>query len=365
MARKHTTRSTASDRKSRERKKQNRYCAIPPVVERSFDPDVTLERAQLIRRSAKKWANGTVLHYHFLQSPKAWRGDPGAEKTAREAFQIWKDVGIGLDFREVDSPDEAEVRIGFLRGDGAWSYVGRDVLERGASDRTMNFGWDITAPGEIDTPIHEIGHTLGFPHEHQNPNAGIEWDEEAVYSYFAGFPNHWDRETTYYNVIRKISPDAVQGSKWDPDSIMHYAFEAGLIRKPVGYRDGLDPAPGLSERDRKWVKEFYPSLATKDYQKLKAFESVKLRLDPGNQANFLIEPQATRKYQFATFGTSDAVLVLFEDVKGELRYVTGEDDSGEARNARLEAKLFAGRSYVLRMRLYYRDRDGDFGLMMW
>ena len=31
----------------------------------------------------------------------------------------------------------------------------------------MNFGWDLTQPGEIDTALHEIGHTIGFPHEHQ------------------------------------------------------------------------------------------------------------------------------------------------------------------------------------------------------
>ena len=53
----------------------------------------------------------------------------------------------------------------------------------------MNFGWDLTQPGEIDTAIHEIGHTLGFPHEHQNPHAGIVWDEEAVYAALAQPPN--------------------------------------------------------------------------------------------------------------------------------------------------------------------------------
>ena len=29
-----------------------------------------------------------------------------------------------------------------------------------------------------DTALHGIGHTLGLPHEHQNPNAGIVWDVE-------------------------------------------------------------------------------------------------------------------------------------------------------------------------------------------
>jgi len=34
----------------------------------------------------------------------------------------------------------------------------------------------------LDTAVHEIGHSLGFPHEYQNPKAGIVWNEEAVYA---------------------------------------------------------------------------------------------------------------------------------------------------------------------------------------
>ena len=129
--------------------------------------------------------------------------------------------------------------------------IGRDVLDIGGNQRTMNFGWDLTRPAqEIDTAVHEIGHTLGFPHEHQNPNAGIVWDEEAVYAALAKPPNSWDRDTTFHNIIRKIEPDTVQGSNWDPNSIMHYPFEAGPDQGARAVPTGLDPAGGLSERDR-------------------------------------------------------------------------------------------------------------------
>ena len=90
--------------------------------------------------------------------------------SSARRFGVWEKVGLGLEFAEVQSRDDAEIRIGFMRGDGAWSYVGRDVFLAGRNERTMNFGWDIR--NDIDTPVHEIGHTLGFPHEHQNPNAG-------------------------------------------------------------------------------------------------------------------------------------------------------------------------------------------------
>src|SRR5439155_8755648 len=129
---------------------------------------------------------------------------------------------------EVSDGGSADVRIGFVDGDGAWSYLGRDVRDvPGRFERTMNFGWDLTEdPRKADVAVHEIGHTLGFPHEHQNPFAGIVWDEEAVYRYFGGPPNNWPRETVELNVLRKLAASEVQGTQWDPDSIMHSGFAA-------------------------------------------------------------------------------------------------------------------------------------------
>jgi hypothetical protein len=335
----------------------------------------------LILMSDKKWVNGTVLHYYFFDRPtdgqtvffsdgtsefRTWTTGNAEKDVVRGAFQRWKDVGTGLEFKEVATRDEAEIRIGFMRGDGAWSYVGREILDVGGGSRTMNFGWNLTSQArEIDTAIHEIGHTIGFPHEHQNPNAGIVWNEEAVYAALAQPPNSWSREKTFYNIIRKISPDVVQGSNWDPNSIMHYPFEAGLIKEPAQYQAGLFPAGGVSERDKTWVKTFYPPLTGADFAELKPFQSIDLSLSAGQQMNFYINPTATRFYTIRTFGESDTVIVLFEDEAGELRYRTGDDDSGEDTNASLRVKLVKGRRYVLRLRLYYADRVGETAVMLW
>ena len=339
------------------------YCSQPVVPERAFALGVNDNRASLIRNSDKKWVNGTRLHYHFFKTPQ-WRGTSTERTVVEKAFKAWKDLGIGLEFTEVAAPEDAEIRIGFLRGDGAWSYVGRDVLDQAQSDRTMNFGWNIRA--DIDTAIHEIGHTLGFPHEHQNPNAGIVWDEEAVYADLAGPPNNWSREKTFWNIIRKLPQSEVEGSDWDKDSIMHYPFAEGMILKPEEFKtQALRPAPGLSARDKAWAKHFYPELSAKDYQELKPFQSVQSSINPGEQLNFYLKPSATRKYEMATFGAADTVMVLFEEVDGNPKYLSGDDDSGEALNSRIEYKLFAGRTYILRVRLYWQHRKGDFGVMMW
>jgi hypothetical protein len=355
----------ASNPKKFQQKKKGaiHYCALREAPERTFTTDVTPGRVRLIRQNESKWMNETVIHYYFFNQPASWRGKPAELEIVRKAFKKWKGLGIGLEFKEVDSPDEAEVRIGFLRGDGAWSYLGRDVLNYGASERTMNFGWNIS--DDIDTAIHEIGHTLGFPHEHQNPFAGIEWDEEAVYAALAQPPNNWSRGTTWWNIIRKINPDEVQGSRWDPNSIMHYPFEPGLILKPEQYTDtGLWPAPGLSKADKEWALTLYPSVEPK-IPKLSPFKFVRLKLNAGEQANFEVDVPATRTYNFQTFGNSDTVMVLFEEIDGEPRYVTGDDDSGFDYNAKFKVKLFSGKKYILRLRLYWAHRTGDFGVLMW
>jgi hypothetical protein len=357
------------------------YCSLPQVPERVFGPNVDPNRASLIAYMAKKWVNGTVLHYYFFDEEtdgetvflsdgttewREWTTDDEEKDVVRQGFDHWKDLGIGLEFEEADSRDDAEVRIGFMRGDGAWSYIGREILNVGPDKRTMNFGWDLTRrPDEIDTAVHEIGHTLGLPHEHQNPYAGIVWDEEAVYAALAGPPNNWDQQTTYHNIIRKIRPDTVQGSNWDSNSVMHYPFGPGMIKEPEEYQNGISPAGGLSSRDKSWVRAFYPPLTKGDFRELRPFEAAGLAILEGEQSNFLIKPEATRYYQIRTFGTSDTVMVLFEDEDGHLRYRTGDDDSGEETNASIRFKLIKGHEYVLRIRLYYRNRSGETAVMMW
>jgi len=347
------------------------HCTLPNVPERSFDSTVNPFRARLIRQNDKKWVNGTVLHFYFFDSSDdgpggRWRGAPDQQDVVRQAFEEWKDLGIGLELEEVTSREEAEIRIGFDHRDGSWSYVGRDVIDHGADPdkRTMNFGWDLTTPYGWDTALHEIGHTLGFPHEHQNPLAGITWDEPRVYDYFRGPPNNWDDNTIEWNILRKLPEGAISGSDWDPNSIMHYSFEEGLIERPEKYQSGLEPAPGLSKVDKREIKSFYPGRRKKERQ-LDPFESHHLRLQPGQQVDFKISPAFTRTYVVQTFGTSDSVLVLFDNTDGASRYVAGDDDSGKDSNARIETKLFRGREYVLRLRMFYSDMGGQIAVMLW
>jgi hypothetical protein len=288
--------------------------------------------------------------------------------VVRKAFDQWKTIGLGLNFREVKAREDAEIRIGFMQGDGSWSYMGRDVLNQPINSRTMNFGWDIGVTDRhngIDTALHEIGHTLGFPHEHMNPNSGIVWDEEAVYSALGSPPNNWSRETTYHNIIRKLSPGEINGSSWDPNSIMHYPFKPGLILKPEDYKlRGLYPAGGLSKTDIQYAKQFYPGVPTA--KTIETLHSYEITVDNSEQQDFSFKANETRYHTIQTFGNLDTVLVIFEKLKeDELKYLSGDDNGGVDKNATLKLKLFRGKEYVIKLKVYYKNPHERTALMIW
>ena len=349
------------------------HCNMPAMPRRELPPDLPPMRERLIRLHDRKWANHTVLHYHFLDQPSIWRGSEDDKDAVRRAFQEWKDVPIGLDFVEVFDANEAEIRIGFFHSQtapdgGSWSVIGRDAVDlvTDPAHRTMNFGWALTDSYGYDTALHEIGHALGFPHEHQNPKAGIVWDTEAVYDYYTGFPNFWTREETDWNVLRKLSLAEVDGSDWDPNSIMHYWVRPGLILEPPEFHDtGLFPESGLSESDIATVKQFYPAAEDSHLPVLRPFESHQVRLEPGGQLDFVIRPEYSRTYRIQTFGGLDTVLVLFEEIDGEPRFMAGDDDSGWQYNAKISQRLVQGRTYYARLRLYFAQSSGEGAIMMY
>lgn len=156
---------------------------------------------------------------------------------------------VGLKFKFVDDYKDADVRIDFNPAGGAWSLIGTQCLDEEKTNPTMNLGWF-----DVPTTIHEFGHVLGLIHEHQNIEGNpIKWDKQAVYEW-AFNTQGWDKETTDTNILQKYDKTQINGTIFDPLSIMLYFFPAELTLNNKGTNQNLR----LSGYDVQFVNQTYP-----------------------------------------------------------------------------------------------------------
>jgi hypothetical protein len=190
---------------------------------------------------------------------------------------------VNLKIIFVDNPKDAQIRIGFDERDGAWSYLGTDCLNYKYPKPTMNFGW-IDAP----TIMHEFGHAIGaLIHEHQNPKGKtIPWDKQAVYKW-AKETQGWNESTTNENILNRYDINTINGSQFDPLSIMLYFFPPSLTTN----KKGTEINGRFSGYDVQWINDMYkvkaPETATEFYQRVYN-ESLESAINNSNKANDII-----------------------------------------------------------------------------
>lgn len=190
--------------------------------------------------------------------------------------QLQPHIGIKFNFNfDVSKSYDCDIRVAFDPTAGCWSLLGNQSLmkdDASMSNReSMNFEWldaptgssnknetdgkgkftykgqEFTVPAGLHlngndtgaTVVHEFGHALGMIHEHQNPfGQPILWDVEKVKRIFSGPPNSWDADTIDSNILGSTEKSLLNGSKFDPDSIMKYSFKKELIYQPKKDKEG-------------------------------------------------------------------------------------------------------------------------------
>jgi len=223
----------------------------------------------------KLWPSNSVITIAFLSSGEniqrtpieALRGDEKESENLKidplqdmvESMSIQEAIKeiirqrlqpiINLKLKFIENAKKANVRISFDPDSGSWSLVGTDCL-RQKEGATMNFGWF-----DVATTIHEFCHMLGMIHEHQNPkNNPIEWDNKKVYEW-AKVTQGWSKEIADTNILLKSKMEQINGSFFDPLSIMLYFFPKTLTLDGHGTHQNLR----LSGLDVEWISKMYPS----------------------------------------------------------------------------------------------------------
>jgi pre-peptidase/astacin (peptidase family M12A) len=300
-------------------------------------------RTRAIAPIGKTWMNGTPLRVRFLG------GSSSEQALVREQAGWWTAVA-NLTFSFGTAPD-AEIRIAFDPDDGAWSYIGTDCKHIPFDQPTMNLGF-------LDggTAAHEFGHAIGLAHEHQNPAGGIEWKESVVLHDLAGPPNNWDEDTIRHNVLEKYRVDQVNGTAFDPKSIMLYFFPGSWTVSGVG----TEANEVLSAVDQSFIAgaKMYPRAAPTpdDATELKVNPAARTRATIGTFGEedlYRFTASKDGDYVIDTRGPTDVVLKLFgPDSRTAL--VAEDDDGGYDLNARIAARLKAG-EYYAQVRHYNRQ----------
>lgn len=226
--------------------------ATPREAFHTLDPTVVIPPPHLALLASKAWPVGGQLKCRFLE------GTPTQRDKVKHKARIWEEhANIHIEF--VTTEDE-HVRIAFQPGEGSWSAIGHDALNRSyfrPGEPTMNFGWltDTTDDEEYErVVVHEFGHALGCIHQHPSPTEKLTWNEAAVYAAFGGPPNHWDRATIESNILEKYSHKGIHATVFDRESIMLYQFPAELFAD----HEATPLNTKLSRKDKAYIAHLYP-----------------------------------------------------------------------------------------------------------
>lgn len=204
---------------------------------------------------ARYWGNkGVNLTVSFMSQASAALKD-----KILLYMNKWNKWG-NIAFKLASGNSTGDVRISLGTG-GYWSYLGTDVRQIPKNQPTMNLqGFSLsTSESEYDRVVtHEVGHTLGMPHEHMRAAIIQQLDPEKTIAYFQATQG-WSRQDVINQVLTPLEEEQLLAtSVADEDSIMTYSLPASITKTGKPIRGGRF----ITENDGNFIAKYYPKSVT-------------------------------------------------------------------------------------------------------
>jgi hypothetical protein len=246
------------------------YCkSLPPTHLRdSYNAAIGERSSNATNSSGNRTTRGIGEHTKFWNPKRTlkilvYTYDEYSFEAVKSGAMKWQPyISLTFEFLEIDEEDIynseeflGDIRVSFqpLFNNGGSSKIGTDALTGSPHDASMYLGTDFSSPHYEWTVIHEFGHALGLHHEHQHPDAGIPWDREKTYSYYARAAG-FSRQDVDANVLPLKRVQDRTYTPYDRQSVMHYDVLNDLTNGDWQQTASMC----ISEGDIALIKKAYP-----------------------------------------------------------------------------------------------------------
>lgn len=188
------------------------------------------------------WGKGAKLKVHFMN------GSLAIKEQVETFAKLWSEPAE-IDFEFGVPRAASDVRVTFTQA-GFYSRLGMEARQFPKETMSLGFRGDEPEAEVRRLVLHEFGHAIGFMHEHQHPEAGIDWDEAGALAFYRPLlPPMSDADIMAQ--LRAVPANSFRYKffRFDPDSIMMYyiprqAVKPGMYRPEYGKNNNQ-----LSEAD--------------------------------------------------------------------------------------------------------------------